>query len=166
MIKITKKQDIALQLKYGVGYIEYANSYVIVARSAYLYSLDIVRGPWELGEKAISTDPFWSYTYVRNIIKAPWPPGEKAIATDPSLAYRYCLIIRRPWKAAEKTIADNPKSSCYYAKIILKHPWKMGEKAIATDPFYVNIYCDEFGLELKKGKFYKLKNNNRRNTNC
>lgn len=57
--------------------------------ASYLYALRILRGPFELGEEAISKSPEWAVRYARFIIKKRFPRAERQISRHPELCYSY-----------------------------------------------------------------------------
>lgn len=46
---------------------------------AYMYSREILDGPFVNGEKAIATNPKYAYSYAKRILKSRFPEGEKSI---------------------------------------------------------------------------------------
>ena len=116
---------------------------------AYWYACDVIKKPWLLGEKVISSDPKYAYWYAREVIKNPWEPGEKAIASDSAYAYMYARdVIKNPWEPGEKVIARSSYHAFWYAFRIIKNPWEPGEKAIADNPEWKQYYEEHFKVKL------------------
>ena len=54
----------------------------IIAKSphwAYMYALDVIKGPWSEAEPYIMKHAYWAYMYARVILKKRWPEAEKSI---------------------------------------------------------------------------------------
>ena len=46
---------------------------------AYMYALDVIKGPWPEAEPYIMKNAYWAYMYARVILKKRWPEAEKSI---------------------------------------------------------------------------------------
>jgi hypothetical protein len=90
---------------------------------AFAYSINILRGRFKLGERAIARSGYISYLYARDIIKGRFELGEEAIS-----------------KSAE--------CSCKYAEEVLDERFKLGEEVIRTHLGYRLLYEDAFGVRL------------------
>lgn len=103
--------------------------------TAYKYAR-LIGGRFELGEKAIATDPNLALDYAMIELDGPFPLGERAIATNPDFALTYAtnVLNKKPFKLGEKAMATNHRAAMRYAVDCLKGPFTLGEKAIATDP--------------------------------
>ena len=56
-------------------------------------------------ENIIAVDPEHSYLYAFNIIKEPWEKGEKSISKDPYCSYLYALyVIKRSFEKSHPII--------------------------------------------------------------
>ena len=100
---------------------------------SYQYAIDILEGPFNLGEPAIAKNTEESYYYAKHILKGEFPLGEPAIAKDMDFSYEYTMLINRRFELGESAIAKDPYYSYRYAKIILNGPFKLGEPAIAKN---------------------------------
>ena len=62
---------------------------------SHYYARDVLKGRFELGEKAISMSARYSYYYARDILKGRFELGEKAIFDigDDKFASMYLLIL-------------------------------------------------------------------------
>lgn len=49
------------------------------ARANYQHAVNIIKGPFPLGESQIKKDPYYSYLYAVNILKGPFPKGEPVL---------------------------------------------------------------------------------------
>lgn len=93
---------------------------------SYLYTLNVINGPWSLGEASIATDCEISYSYAFDVIKGRWIPGEASILKDLSCTLRYvCNILMAPWPEAEVTLSKN---SAYIEAYYKKFPKTMTEE--------------------------------------
>lgn len=46
---------------------------------AYMYAMDVIKGPWPEAEPYIMKSAFWAYMYARVILKKRWPEAEPFI---------------------------------------------------------------------------------------
>jgi hypothetical protein len=93
-------------------------------------------------EDIISTDPRSSFFYARDLIKGPWEEGEKIIINNSLLSYYYARdVIKGPWKKGENTISKHPEWSCYYAIDVIKEPFEKCHNLIFKSNFK-NKYID------------------------
>jgi hypothetical protein len=92
-------------------------------RECYYYAKDIIKGPFPLVEKIISTNLLYTYYYAVRVLKGPFALGEPVIAK--SADYSYCYAIH-----------------------VLKGRFLLGEKAIANDFYYKNQYEKLFNVKL------------------
>jgi hypothetical protein len=91
--------------------------------------------------KVVAKDPIWATSYAVEILKGPFPLGEPAIAKDADCSLDYARLLNRPWPPGEPVIAKSPLVSRLYAEYILKGPFTLGEPAIAKDPGYAHQYA-------------------------
>lgn len=63
--------------------------------ASYWYAANVIKGPWEEGERAIKLDAYASYYYALVVIRKPWQPGEYAINNSFSYRYRYQRWCKR-----------------------------------------------------------------------
>ena len=81
---------------------------------SYYYACDIIKGPWERGEDAISKDPDISYWYANDVIKGPWGRGEEVISKDPGWSYSYAHdIIKGPFEKSHHIILNSELKNNY-----------------------------------------------------
>lgn len=104
------------------------------AEFSYLYSTDVLNGPFVLGEPAIAKSAEYSWMYAEHNSMKRFELGEPAIAKNSSSSYAYASkVIKAPFKLGEAAIATDGTYSYWYAKFVLKAPFKLGELAIAND---------------------------------
>ena len=60
-------------------------------RLSYLYAMNVMKGPFPLGELSLGEDANYSYLYARDVIGGAFPMGELAIARNKEFAYMYAL---------------------------------------------------------------------------
>jgi hypothetical protein len=68
----------------------------IIAKDAYYsyqYAIDILEGPFNLGEPAIAKNPYYSFNYAKHILKGEFPLGEPAIAKDAYYSKEYTNVV-------------------------------------------------------------------------
>jgi hypothetical protein len=90
------------------------------AANAYYYAFKILKGRFQLGEKAIATDSEYSYWYARDVLGCRFELGEQTIASNATFSY-------------------------FYAKDVVKGRFELGEKSIINDNYYRLEYlylCD------------------------
>lgn len=46
---------------------------------AYMYAMDVIKGPWPEAEPYIMKNAYWAYMYARVILKKRWPEAETFI---------------------------------------------------------------------------------------
>ena len=63
------------------------------AKDCYDYVRDVLKGRFELGEKAISKDTYYSYYYAYEILKDRFELGEETISKDADFSYHYALNV-------------------------------------------------------------------------
>jgi hypothetical protein len=103
--------------------------------------------------KAVAKDPIWATSYAVEILKGPFPLGEPAIAKDADCSFDYARLLNRPWPPGEPAIAKSPLTSRLYAEYILKGPFPLGEPAIATSPYNSFRYAAQaLGERFKLGE--------------
>jgi hypothetical protein len=91
------------------------------ASNAYHYAKKIIKGRFELGESAISTNSHYSYRYAIEVIEGRFELGEPIIATDFYCSYLYAIkIIKGRFELGESAISTNPHYSCYYELFLQK----------------------------------------------
>lgn len=110
--------------------------------NAYRYALNVIKGPFPLGEKAIAETSQFTFSYVKHVLRnKPFPLGEKQLAKDADQAYWYASkIIKGPWPPGEPVISESPMYSFWYAYNVLHSRFPMGEDAIAEDPSFALDY--------------------------
>ena len=59
----------------------------------YQYARDVLKGPFPLGEEAISKGTQFAYSYARDILQGPFPAGEEAIAKNSNFAFQYAGAV-------------------------------------------------------------------------
>ena len=89
------------------------------SRAACDYAEYVLKGRFELGEKAIAINSNNSYIYARYALKDKFPEGEKAIA-------------------------KNAQTSYYYAVYVLKTRFELGENVILSSKYYKDDYITSF----------------------
>ena len=96
-------------------------------------------------EPAIAKDAYYSYHYALDILEGPFNLGEPAIAKDIEYSYLYAdEVLGGPFNLGEPAIAKNAEYSYSYAKEILKNkPFKLGEQAIAKDAYFSYQYTNK-----------------------
>jgi hypothetical protein len=87
-------------------------------KQCYNYASYILKGKFELGEKAIAENTDYSFNYALYVLNKPFPLGEAAISIDAEYSYNYALYV-------------------------LNGPFPLGEKAIAEDKYYSDLYADD-----------------------
>jgi hypothetical protein len=68
----------------------------IIAKDAYYsyqYAIDILEGPFNLGEPAIAKNPYYSFNYAKHILKGEFPLGEPEIAKDAYYSKEYTNVV-------------------------------------------------------------------------
>jgi hypothetical protein len=64
-------------------------------REAYYYALQVLKGRFQDGEKAISTDAEYSYRYAKDVLKDRFEAGESAILSSAyKEKYHSCFLNR------------------------------------------------------------------------
>ena len=131
-------------------------------------AIDVLEGPFPLGEPAIATSSSYSLLYALNVLKDRFILGEPSIATIPYTALEYARrVIKGPFPLAEPTFATSAGYSFMYAKHILHGPFPLGEKAIynSEDTGWLHRYVNEItkgrpwtGLDQKVDEALDLKN--------
>ena len=60
------------------------------AKWSYFYAMDVVKGPWKLGEATISQCGEFSWFYSNGVVQGRWELGEAAISrSNESYSYLY-----------------------------------------------------------------------------
>ena len=71
----------------------------------------------KFAEPKISKDPHWAYMYALDVIKGPWPEAEPYIMKHPYMAYMYArAILKKRWPEAEPYIKSGDIRSWYEYK--------------------------------------------------
>jgi len=61
----------------------------------------------KFAEPKIAKDPQWAYMYALDVIKGPWPEAEPSIMKHPYMAYMYArAILKKRWPEAEPYIKN------------------------------------------------------------
>ena len=69
-----------------------------IPEASYLYARQSIHNRFELGEKAIATDAFYSYMYSRYVLRSRFKLGEPVINANVEYAYKYDRdVIKRGW---------------------------------------------------------------------
>ncbi len=90
------------------------------AGCSYLYALEILKGPFPLGERMISQDPGLSMAYAKNVLKSAFPPGEGAIAIVGHYALHYAIeVLKGPFPQGEDAIFNTEAESTDLTTYIL-----------------------------------------------
>jgi hypothetical protein len=119
--------------------------------------IDILKGPFPLGEKAIAQVAYYSYDYAAYILKGPFELGEKAIATSASYSYAsysydYAKnVLKGPFPLGEPAIADNISHGYYYAVNVSKRRFELYEQLLIkfSDAHYFKLaYEQHFNTKL------------------
>jgi hypothetical protein len=77
-------------------------------KKAYEYALNVIQGPFKLGENIIATDAVYSYYYAMYVLKGRFKAGEKVISTDEFYSFYYALhVLKGRFEAGEKTILSS-----------------------------------------------------------
>lgn len=72
-------------------------------------------------EAIIATSPTYSYLYAREVLKGPFVIGEKAISLNARRSYRYAKdVLGHRFLLGEQAILNDPVVSIQYAKDVLK----------------------------------------------
>ena len=102
---------------------------------SYIYALNVLNGPFPMGEPAIAKDARYSSLYATDVLKKPFPLGEPEIATDAWNAYAYAKdVLKGPFPLGEPAIASHAYYAYLYAKNVLKGPFLLGEPAMYKYP--------------------------------
>lgn len=95
------------------------------------YAAEILQGPFQLGERAISKSGPAAYQYAYDVLKGSFPLGEKAISKNEQLALRYaCYVLRGPFPPGEEVIRKKAGKSVEYAEKCLKGRFIKAEDVI------------------------------------
>ena len=94
-------------------------------------------------EPIIAKSAYYSYQYANDILKGPFKLGEKAISTNAHYSYEYAILLEKRFPAGEPVIAKDANYSLYYAQWILKKAFPLGEPAIAKNTEYSKEYTQE-----------------------
>jgi hypothetical protein len=71
----------------------------------------------KFAEPKIAKDPHWAYMYALELIKGPWPEAEPYIMKHPFWAYRYAIfLLKKRWPEAEPYIKNGDIRSWGYYK--------------------------------------------------
>ena len=101
------------------------------AEYSFLYALDILEGPFNLGEPAIAKDIEYSYLYVGEVLNGPFKLGEPAIAKDAEYSYMYAkTILKASFPLGEPAIAKDENYSKEYTQDVLKKDFILDGKLI------------------------------------
>ena len=66
----------------------------------------------KFAEPKIAKDPHWAYMYALDVIKGPWPEAEPSIMKHPYMAYMYArAILKKRWPEAEPYIKNGDTRS-------------------------------------------------------
>jgi hypothetical protein len=56
---------------------------------AYMYAMDVIKGPWPEAEPYIMKNAYWAYMYARVILKQRWPEAEPYIKNGDIRSWGY-----------------------------------------------------------------------------
>ena len=64
-------------------------------QTAYYFAKEVVKGKWELGEKAISKTPRTAFYYALVCLRGPFELGKYTIEQSHQFKYRYARLIKQ-----------------------------------------------------------------------
>ena len=102
---------------------------------SYKYALNVLKGPFKLGEPAIAKNSYYSFSYAFDILNGPFPLGEPAIAKSAYYSLVYAThVLNGPFPLGEKAIANakNAEYSKKYTNAVLKKDFYLDGKLICN----------------------------------
>jgi len=122
--------------------------------TAFQYA-EYIKAPFPLGEIKIAKVSTWAYRYATEVLKRKWPEGEDGIAKGIENSYFYAKFISEKhgidkFEKGEPTLMKNGAYAFHYAKNILKRRWIEAEPYIEKTPHFNNHY--KRFLEILEGK--------------
>lgn len=119
----------------GARFLLGEDAIVLSPEYSYLYALNVIKGRWEPGEKAIlSSSSSLCSSYAVNVLQAPWPSGEKLISKSAADSVSYVNMTKKRFFKAELPISKYAVHSYKYAQA-LNIRFEAGEKVLSTSGY-------------------------------
>jgi len=106
------------------------------AKTAYFYSKQVLKKPWDIAEEVILEDPEYTYLYAKNLLKRRWDKAEEVMLAMSDDFDMYGTYGRQK---AREVLA-------LYAKHVIKGRWKEAESFIAQSS-NIGEYADRLDSE-------------------
>ena len=127
-------------------------------KAIYYYACNILKKPYEKGEKVLAKNSRYAMYYLNNFRKKIKQDRidllENAISKDAQISHAYACGCGKRFEKGEKAISKDSDISLSYAMDVIKGRFELGEDAISKNVSDAMLYAQE----VIKGRFEKCEN--------